>query len=71
MMIVTTLADAEDSDAARTYIEEARQKEPQRPIRRYLWQRDLDDLSKYIDELERRHTAHENASDSKSQADLP
>jgi hypothetical protein len=70
MMMVTTLADAEDFDAARTYIEEARQKEPKLPIKAYLWQRDLDGLSNYVDAMER-HSGRENASDSKSQAELP
>jgi predicted negative regulator of RcsB-dependent stress response len=70
MMIVTTLADAEDFDSARNYIEEARQVGPKHPIKAHLWQRDLDGLSNYVDAMER-HAEHKDASDSKSQAELP
>jgi hypothetical protein len=56
MMMVTTFADARRFDAARSFIEDTRQREPWHPVKAYLWQRDLDDLSRYLDELERANT---------------
>jgi hypothetical protein len=56
MMMVTTFADAGRFDAARSFVEETRRREPGHPVKAYLWQRDLDDLSRYLDELERANT---------------
>jgi hypothetical protein len=61
MMVVTTLADAKDFDGARRYIDEARRNAPIRPVKRYLWQHELDALGNYVVELER-HAAKPEAS---------
>jgi hypothetical protein len=66
MMMVTTLADAKRFDAARSFIAGARQREPWHPVKKYLWERDLEELSLYIDELERAH-----AKSARSGASLP
>jgi hypothetical protein len=52
MMMVTTLADGEQFDAARRFIEDARTQGPVHPVKRYLWQQDLNGLNSYVDELE-------------------
>ena len=57
MMMVTTYADAKDFNRARTYIEEARRRRPSNPLRDIVWQNELDELSLYIDELERHATS--------------
>lgn len=52
MMMVTALAEAERFDAARSFIQDAHLKAPLHPVRRYLWQRDLNELETYIRQLE-------------------
>lgn len=48
MMVVTTYVDAKNLDAARTFIEEARQKAPWQPMKRFVWSSRLDILSRYL-----------------------
>jgi tetratricopeptide (TPR) repeat protein len=57
MMMVTTFADAKDFDGARTYIENARRNHPSNPLRRFVWQNQLDELGKYVDELEKHYAS--------------
>jgi predicted negative regulator of RcsB-dependent stress response len=57
MMMVTTFADAKDFDGARTYIENARRNHPSNPLQRFVWQNQLDELGKYIDELEKHYAS--------------
>ncbi len=52
MMIVTTLVEARRFDDARTFIQEARHKLSQQPLRRYNGTRNLDELLLYVDEAE-------------------
>ena len=53
MMMVTTYADAQDFDAARAFIEAARQDHPWQPMKRFVWSAGLDELVRYIDERAR------------------
>ena len=53
MMMVSTLSDAGDFDAARKYIDDVRVAAPRNPLRAVVWHRDLDELAVYIDELEK------------------
>ncbi len=53
MMMVTTLGGVGDFDAAREYIDDARVAAPWNPLRAVNWNRDLDELAVYIDELEK------------------
>jgi tetratricopeptide (TPR) repeat protein len=57
MMMVTTLADAGNFADARTYIDNARDRLPANPFRRSVWQNQLDELSRYIYELEKHRAA--------------
>lgn len=52
MMIVTTYTGGRDFAGARAYIEEARDTGPRHPVRAWLWQKDLDELSGYVDALQ-------------------
>src|SRR5690606_7712018 len=51
MMVVTTYADKQDFDAARDFIESARQSRPRHPLKRFAWSNGLDELLRYIDVL--------------------
>jgi protein O-mannosyl-transferase len=51
MMMVTTYADAQDFDAARAFIEQARENLPWQPMKRFVWSTRLDTLSRYVDRL--------------------
>ena len=53
MMMVSTLGDAGDFDAARKYIDDVRVAAPWNPLQAANWHRDLDELDVYIDELEK------------------
>jgi hypothetical protein len=53
MMMVTALADASDFDAARNFIDDARAGAPANPLHAIQWRRELDQLSAYLDELEK------------------
>lgn len=53
MMMVTTLGGAGNFAAARQYIDDVRVAAPWNPLRAANWHRDLDELSVYIDELEK------------------
>jgi uncharacterized protein HemY len=55
MMMVTTFADAKNFDGARAYIDDARNDLPVHPFQRVVWRNQLDELSRYIDELEQYH----------------
>jgi hypothetical protein len=57
MMMVTTLADARNFAGAHTYIDNARDHLPANPLRRSVWQNQLDELSRYITELEKHHAS--------------
>jgi len=57
MMMVTTLADARNFAGAHTYIDNARDHLPANPLRRFVWQNQLDELSRYITELEKHHAS--------------
>ena len=52
MMTVMTLVEANRFDAARSFIEEARQRLSPQPLRRYNSSRHLDDLLRYVNEAE-------------------
>ncbi|MEX2495821.1 MAG: tetratricopeptide repeat protein [Woeseia sp.] len=51
MLMVTTYADSQDFDAARAFIEEARQVRRWHPGKQFLWSNGLDELRRYVDEL--------------------
>jgi len=53
MMMVSTLGDVGEFDAARKYIDDVRVAAPWNPLRAANWHRDLDELAVYIDELEK------------------
>ncbi|HZD51554.1 MAG TPA: hypothetical protein VE175_00775 [Woeseiaceae bacterium] len=59
MMIVTTYADAGDFASAREFIEEARQRAPWQPMKRFVWLARLDELSVYIRHLSARRSSGE------------
>lgn len=50
-MMVTTYANKQDFDAARAFIESAREAHPMHPLKRFVWSNGLDELLLYIDEL--------------------
>jgi lipopolysaccharide biosynthesis regulator YciM len=52
MMVVTTLLSDERYGDARAFIEQARHQAPLHPLKRYLWQFTLDELSDYVEEVE-------------------
>ena len=53
MMMVTALASDDDFDAAKVFIDDARANGPPNPLHAFQWQRELNGLRAYIDELER------------------
>lgn len=59
MMMVTTYADAREFDAARAFIEAARQDQPRNPMKRFVWSSQLDQLALYIDNLALLSAGHE------------
>lgn len=52
-MMVTTLVDMDQFDAARDFMEDARQAAPANPLRAAKWHRDLDELFVYVNEMEK------------------
>ena len=52
MMIVTTYTGGGDFTSARAYIQEARDTGPWHPVQAWLWQKDLDELSGYVDAMQ-------------------
>lgn len=53
MMVVTTLASDGRFDDARAFIAETREQLPLHPLKRWLWQLELSELSTYLDENEK------------------
>ncbi len=53
MMTVTALVDAGRFDDARNFIDDAADRLPARPLKRYNSQKNLDELMVYIDEMEK------------------
>ncbi len=53
MMTVTALVDAGRFDDARKFIEDAADRLPVRPLRRYKSQKNLDELTTYVNEMEK------------------
>ena len=53
MMMVTALAGNGNFDAAHDFIDDAKDNAPANPLRAMTWQRNLDELRIYIDELEK------------------
>lgn len=52
MMMTMTLAEAGDLDAARDFLQDARQKTPRSPLRAIVWRRNIDDLQNYLNAVE-------------------
>ena len=53
MMTVSALVDAGRYDDARQFIDDAAQKLPRQPLKRYNSAKNLDELSTYVNELEK------------------
>lgn len=53
MMMVTALGDSGEYDRARNFIRDAMRAGPRNPVQALQWARDLENLSEYVNELER------------------